>query len=127
MDAFSMMKAAVVLLAIAAVGGLTMAVIRFRGADRPPSFITMAHGFLAGAALTLLLYAWCTVGLPPLAKTATAIFVVVGLVGAWINLNFHSKLLPLPKGVIVVHGVVAVIAFVLLLLAVMGGAPAPTG
>jgi hypothetical protein len=116
MDSFSMMKTAVVLLAIAAVGGLTMAVIRFRGADRPPSWITMLHGFLAGAAMTLLLYAWATVGLPGLAKAAVGIFVVVALVGAWINLNFHSKMLPLPKNVVVIHGIVAVIAFVMLLL-----------
>ena len=119
MDAYSMMKTAVVLLAIAAVGGLTMAVIRFRGADRPPSWITMLHGFLAGAAMTLLLYAWCTVGLPGLAKAAVGIFVVVALVGAWINLNFHSKMLPLPKGVIVVHGVVAVVAFLMLVMSLM--------
>jgi hypothetical protein len=117
MDAYLMMKTAAVLLGIAAVGGLTMAVIRFRGADRPPSSITMLHGFLAGAALTLLLYAWWAIGLPPLAKAAVGIFVVVALVGAWINLNFHSKLVPLPKGPIVVHGVVAVVAFVMLLLA----------
>jgi hypothetical protein len=123
MDALSMMKTAVVLLAIAAVGGMTMAIIRFRGADRPPSWITMLHGFLAGAAMTLLLYAWFTVGLPGLAKAAVGIFIVVALVGAWINLNFHSKLLPLPKGVIVVHGVVAVVAFLMLVMAVMSAPP----
>jgi mannose/fructose/N-acetylgalactosamine-specific phosphotransferase system component IID len=118
MDAISMMKTAAVLLAIAAAGGLVMAVIRFRGADRPPSWITMLHGFLAGAALTLLIYAWATMGLPTLAKAAVGLFVVVALVGAWINLNFHSKLLPLPKGPVVVHGIVAVITFVILLLAI---------
>ena len=75
----------------------------------------MLHGFLAGAAMTLLLYAWFTVGIPGLAKAAVGIFVVVALVGAWINLNFHSKMLPLPKGVMVVHGVVAVCAYVMLL------------
>jgi hypothetical protein len=123
MDAMSIMKTAVILLAIAAVGGLTMAVIRFRGADRPPSWITMLHGFLAGAAVTLLLYAWATVGLPGLAKASVCIFIVVALVGAWINLNFHSKMLPLPKGVIVVHGVVAVISFVMLLMALMQPPP----
>ena len=123
MDALTMMKTAAVLLAIAAAGGLTMAVIRFRGADRPPSWIAMLHGFLAGAALTLLIYAWATVGLPGLAKAAVGIFVVVALVGAWLNLNFHSKLQPLPKGVVVVHGVVAVIAFVMLLMSLQ----APVG
>jgi hypothetical protein len=119
MDAFTMMNTAIILLAIAAVGGLTMAVIRFRGADRPPSWITMLHGFLAGAAMTLLIYAWATVGIPGLAKAAVGIFIVVALVGAWINLNFHSKLIPLPKNVIVVHGIVAVIAFVMLIVAAM--------
>ena len=64
MDALSMMKTAAVLLGIAAIGGLVMAVIRFRGADRPPTIVLMAHGLLAAAALTLLLYACFTVGLP---------------------------------------------------------------
>jgi hypothetical protein len=59
------------------------------------------------------------VGIPGLAKAAVVIFVVVALVGAWINLNFHSKLIPLPKNVIVVHGIVAVIAFVMLIVAAM--------
>jgi hypothetical protein len=74
---------------------------------------------LAGAALTLLIYAWATVGLPTLAKAAVGVFAVVGLVGAWLNLNFHSKMLPLPKGIVVVHGVVAVAVFVMLLLALV--------
>jgi hypothetical protein len=43
--------------------------------------------------------------------------VVVALVGTWLNIAYHSKMLPLPKTPIVVHGIAAVIAFVLLLLA----------
>jgi hypothetical protein len=117
MDALSIMKTAAVLFGIAAVGGLVMAVIRFGGADRPPSWLAMLHGLLAGAALTLLIYAWATIGLPSLAKFAVGIFVIVALVGSWLNLKFHSRLLPLPKGIVAVHGVVAVVAFVLLLLA----------
>jgi hypothetical protein len=119
MDPVSMMKTAVVLLAIAAVGGLTMAIIRFSGRDRPPTLFVMGHGVLAAAALTLLLYAWATVGLPPRAALATGIFVVVALVGAVLNLAYHSKMLPIPKAPIVIHGVVAAGAFVLLLTAVM--------
>jgi mannose/fructose/N-acetylgalactosamine-specific phosphotransferase system component IID len=117
MDALFMMKTAAALFAIAAVGGLVMAIIRFRGADRPPSWLAMLHGLLAGAALTLLIYAWATAGLPKLAKAAVGVFVVVALVGSWINLNFHARLLPLPKGTVLLHGVVAVAAFVMLLLA----------
>ena len=119
-DAYSMMKTAAVLLAIAAAGGLLMAVIRFGGADRPPSAIAMIHGLLAGSALTLLIYAAATVGLPSLALAATGLLVVVAIVGVSLNLMYHDKRLPLPKGIIVVHGVVAVGAFVLLLMALMG-------
>jgi hypothetical protein len=117
-DALSMMKTAAVLLGIAAIGGLVMAVIRFRGADRPPTMFVMAHGVLAAAALTLLLYAAATAGLPPLAMAATGIFVVVALVGAALNLMYHSRMLPLPKPPVVVHGLVAALGYVLLLMAV---------
>ena len=119
MDAFSMMKTAAVLLGIAAIGGLVMAIIRFRGADRPPTIFVMAHGLLAAAALTLLLYATATVGLPTLATMATGIFVVVAIVGAALNLMYHAKQLPLPKSPVVIHGLVAAVGYVLLLLAVM--------
>jgi hypothetical protein len=116
MNALTMMKTAAVLLALAAIGGLTMAVVRFRGADRPPSSIAMAHGLLAAAALTLLIYAAATVGLPSIGAVALIILIVVALVGVALNLMYHDKLRPLPKSTIVVHGVVAVIGFVLLLL-----------
>lgn len=118
MDAMSMMKTAAVLLAIAAIGGLVMAVVRFKGAERPPTFVLMVHGLLAGAALTLLIYAAATVGLPGMALAALALLIVVAIVGAALNLKFHAKMLPIPKTPIVIHGVVAVIGFVLLLLAI---------
>ena len=92
MDAMSMMRTAAALLGIAALGGLLMAVIRFRGADRPPSWIAMLHGLLAAAALTLLIYAALTVGIPALAQLATGILVVVAIVGVWLNLQYHSEM-----------------------------------
>jgi hypothetical protein len=117
MDALTMMKTAAVLLALAAIGGLTMAVIRFRGADRPPSSVAMAHGLLAAAALTLLIYAAAATGLPAVGLVALIVLIVVALVGLALNLMYHDKLRPLPKATVVIHGVVAVIGFVLLLLA----------
>jgi hypothetical protein len=118
-DAMSMMKTAAVLLALAAVGGLTMAVMRFKGADRPPTMFLMGHGVMAAAALTLLIYAAATVGLPGLGVASLAVLLVVAAVGAALNLLYHSKMLPIPKAPIVVHGIVAVIGFVLLLMALM--------
>jgi hypothetical protein len=124
MNALAMMTTAVVLLALAAIGGLVMAMLRFHGAERPPTVFLMGHGVLAAAALTLLIYAAATVGLPPIAMLATAILVVVAGVGAALNLMYHSKMLPIPKAPIVVHGVVAVAGFVLLVMAVLGAPPA---
>jgi hypothetical protein len=117
MEPVLIMKTASVLLAIAALGGLTMAGIRFAGKPQPPSWLAMLHGLLAAAALTLLLYAYFTVGLPALACWALLLFLVAGAGGAFLNLNYHSKMLPLPMGVIVGHAGVAVAGFALLLVA----------
>jgi len=119
MEPLLALRTAVVLLAIAALGGLTMALIRWRGADRPPSSFAMAHGVLAAAALTLLLYSWFTVGIPPLAKAATAILLLAGLGGTYVNLRFHSQMLPLPLPLVIGHAVLAVAGFSLLVVAVM--------
>jgi hypothetical protein len=110
---------ATVLLAIAAAGGLVMAAIRFKGAPRPPSSIAMLHGLLAGAALTLLLYAWFTVGIPGLARAALLFLVVAAAIGIWLNLRFHSQMEPLPIKPIVAHALVAVVGFTLLVLVLL--------
>jgi len=77
----------------------------------------MLHGFLAAAAVTLLIYAAATVGLPTMALVAIALFLAAAGGGAILNLNYHWKQLPLPKGLIVVHAIAAVAGFVLLLAA----------
>jgi hypothetical protein len=116
MEPLLFMKTACALLAIAAVGGLTMAGLAFAG-KTPPAALAMLHGLLAGAALTLLLYAYFTVGLPALVGVALLLFLLAAAGGAYLNLNFHWKMLPLPKGLIVGHAGAAVAGFVLLLIA----------
>jgi hypothetical protein len=117
------MKTACVLLAIAALGGLVMAGMRFSGKPQPPIALAMLHGFLSAAAVTLLLYAYCTVGLPLLAGWALLLFLIAAAGGAYLNLNYHWKMLPLPVGIIVVHAGVAVVGFVLLLAATWTSIP----
>jgi hypothetical protein len=117
MEPALIMKTASCLLAIAALGGLTMAAIRFSGKPQPPTWLAMLHGFLAGAAVTLLLYAYFTVGLPALAGWALLLFLIAAAGGAFLNLNYHWKMLPLPKGLIVGHAGLAVVGFALLLAA----------
>jgi len=117
MDPVLFLKTACVLLAITALGGLVMAGIRFAGTPQPPTWLAMLHGLLAGAALTLLLFAYFTVGLPTLACWALLLFLVAAAGGAFLNLNYHWKMQPLPMMVIVGHAGVAVAGFVLLLAA----------
>lgn len=106
-----------ILLAAAAVGGLVLAGIRFVADRSPPASLAMLHGFLAAAAITLLLYAAATVGLPPMALIAVALFLAAAVGGAILNLNYHWKQLPLPKWLVLVHAGAAVAGFVLLLAA----------
>jgi hypothetical protein len=106
-----------VLLAVAAAGGLLMAGIRFVGDRSPPPALAMLHGFLAAAAITLLLYAAATVGLPVMALAALALFLAAAGGGAILNLNYHWKQRPLPKWLVLVHAGAAVLGFVLLVAA----------
>lgn len=115
METALILRTSTVLLAIAAVGGLVMAGIRFAGNRQPPPALAMLHGFLAAAAVTLLLYAAATVGLPGMALAALVLFLVAAGGGVVLNLNYHWRQLPLPKWLVVVHATVAVVGFVLLL------------
>jgi cytochrome c oxidase subunit IV len=112
-----MMKTACWLLAIAAVGGLAMAGIRFAGKPHPPSWLAMLHGFLVAAAATLLLYAYFTVGLPRLAAWALLLFMIAAAGGVFMNLNYHAKQLALPLGLVIVHAGIAAVGFILLIVA----------
>ena len=117
MEPASILITSTVLLALAAAGGLVMAGIRFMGDRPPPASLAMLHGFLAAAAVTLLLYGAATVGLPGMALVALALFLAAAGGGAILNLNYHWKQLPLPKWLIIVHAIAAVAGFALLLAA----------
>ncbi len=117
MEPASILLTSTVLLTVAALGGLVMAGIRFAGNRPPPVALAMLHGFLAAAAVTLLMYAAATVGLPRLALFALVLFVLAAGGGVILNLNYHWQQKPLPKWLIVGHAVAAVAGFVLLLAA----------
>jgi hypothetical protein len=114
------LKVATGLLGITALGGLVMAGVRLKGTARPPDWLAMLHGLLAGAALTLLIYAAWSVGIPMLAKYALAVLVVAALGGVYINLNYHAKMQALPIMLVIGHALIAVVGFVLLLMSVIG-------
>lgn len=119
MEPALMMKTSLALLSVTALGGVLMAFIRLGRNANPPSWLAMLHGLLAASALTLLLYAYFTAGLPALAGWALLLFLAAAAGGAALNLGYHAKAMPLPKGVLLAHGGVAVAGYALLLIAVL--------
>lgn len=117
MNALTMLKTAVVLLALTGAGGLLMAGIRFSGRPQPPSWVAMLHGLLAGSGLTLVLYAGFASGVPQGAWTGAGLLVIAALGGLVLNLGYHWKSLALPVWLVLVHAAVAVIGLVLLAIA----------
>ena len=111
---------AIVLFAIAAAGGLVMAGVRVSGNRNPPAWLAMLHGLLAGAGLTLLLFAAFTIGLPHYALWALILLVIAALGGVVLNLGFQEKRELLPKPVVYIHALIAVVGFILLIVAAMG-------
>jgi hypothetical protein len=107
MDSQTMLRTAIVLLAITAAGGLLMAGIRFSGRPHPPTIITMVHGLLAASGLTLLLYAAFTAGLPGGAWIGLILLLAAVLGGLVLNLGYHWKNQPLPIWLVLVHAGVA--------------------
>ena len=114
------MQSAAIVLALAALGGLTLAVIRLRGAPWPPMWLAHVHGIVAATGVALLAYAAATTGIPSLARIALGIFILAGLGGATLFLAFHRVSKPLPIPIVIGHGLLAVTGYVLLLVSYFG-------
>jgi hypothetical protein len=111
------MTIALVLFALAALGGVYMATVRLRGAERPPTAIALVHGAAAAAGLVVLIVAVVGMTDPGLARTALVVFVIAALGGFYLFAqHMQKKALPIP--VMVLHGLLAVVGFVILLVAV---------
>jgi hypothetical protein len=108
-----------ILFALAALGGLTLAVMHFRsgGRERPPTALAVGHGLVAAAALVLLVIGvlGAAAGSSTLPVVALAIFVLAALGGAYLFLGKHLRGQALPSAVVVVHGLAAVAGFLVLL------------
>lgn len=119
MDPLLAVKTAAALLALAAIGGMTLAGIRLAGSPYPPAALAMAHGLAAGAALTLLLFVAFTVGVSRGIGIAAGVLVTAAGIGTWLNLGFHARQRPIPIGPMAVHALIATAGFMVLLAALM--------
>ena len=111
------MMGALVLFAIAAVGGVILAVIRFKGQPYPPLGLALVHGAAAAAALVALIVAVAPGGAPSAATTALVLFLIAAGGGFFLFFQ-HLRKVPLPIWVVVVHALVAVAGFLTLAVAV---------
>ena len=111
---------AIVVLAVAAVGGITLAVLRLRGAPYPPTWMALGHGAVAATGLGLLIYAAAVPGIPLLGQISLGIFALAALGGGTLLLGFHLRGKPLPIPLVIGHGLTAATALVLLLIAQFG-------
>ena len=117
-----MMQVAAGLFTLAALGGLVMAAIRFGGKRNPPAWLAMVHGLLAAAGITLLAYAAVMGKVPASALVAVLLFLMAAGGGAVLSLAYKWKQRLLPAWLVLAHALLAVVAYVLLLLAVFGEA-----
>ena len=110
------MTLAVILFAIAALGGVVMALIRFSGKDLPPMGLAILHGVIAAAGLVALIVA--VAGGTGSTKAIIALVLFAGAaIGGFVLFSHHLRRQALPKPYVAIHGLVAVVAFVILLLA----------
>jgi hypothetical protein len=111
-----MIQLSLILFAVAAVGGLTMAVMHFRGISPPRPVLAVLHGLFAASGLVVLLLALIKTGFGGKPGIALGLLVVAAL-GGFGLLSFHAKGHRLPSGLVVGHGLLAVAGFLTLLLA----------
>jgi hypothetical protein len=112
-----MFNLAVLLIALGAVVGLFMAVQHFRGRTPPRGLVAATHGLLAVAGVVVLLLAVRESGMRGMGQLALCLFAVAALGGLYLaTLHMDQKRLSSP--VIVIHALVAVIAFLMTLTAV---------
>ena len=110
-----MIQLSLVLFAVAAVAGLIMAVMHFRGFSPPKPVLAALHGLFAASGLVVLLMALIKTGFGGKPGIALGLLVVAAL-GGFGLLSFHAKNQRLPSGLVVGHALLAVAGFLTLLL-----------
>jgi hypothetical protein len=104
----------ILIFAVAAIVGLTMALAAFKG-QFPPVASAVIHGVLAASGLILLLIAVVAHGATGAARWALGFFLLAALGGFTLAFGFHARRKNLPVNFVAGHAVLAVIGFLLLL------------
>jgi len=108
----------ILIFAITAAVGLTMALAVFQG-RLPPVGSAVVHGALAATGLVLLIVAVCVHRAAGAARWALGFFLVAALGGFILAFAYHARKKNLPTNFVVGHATLAVIGFLLLLAAAL--------
>jgi len=108
-----MVTTALIVFAVAAVGGLALASFVLRGRLAPWA-LSVLHAALGAVGLLLLIYTAVTAGIARAALTALIILVVAALGGFYLA-SIHLRSVVAPKTVVFVHAGLAVIGLLTLL------------
>lgn len=112
-----MLNLAALVFAIAAVGGIVLALHVLRD-KLAPWALSILHALLGATGLVLLILAVLQGAGGSLAVTSLAVLVVAAL-GGFFLASFHLRPTLAPKGVVVLHALLAIGGFGLLLAAVL--------
>jgi hypothetical protein len=107
---------AAILFGVAALGGVAMAIMRFSGKELPPMGLAILHGLAAAAGLIALIIA--VMGGASSKATIALVLFLGAAIGGFMMFSYHLRRKALPIPYVIIHGLVAVVAFVVLLLAV---------
>jgi hypothetical protein len=118
MEGNALMRVALVMLGLAAVGSVCIAVMRLSGVPRAPDWLTTGYGVLAWLGLALVCLVALTAGIPAMAQFALAPFLLASASDSVLNRLLHRN--RLPSAVAVLRAFFAGVGFVLLLVAIYG-------
>jgi hypothetical protein len=113
-----MIWTSIILLLLAAVFGLYMA-SRVFSDILPPWGAVILHGLLAAAGLLVLLYA-LYVGMQAAPLAVGAVLLVIAALGGFFMFGYQLRNLTPPKGIVVVHALLAVLGVLSLLGSALG-------
>ena len=113
-----MLIVSTVFFGIAALLGLIMLALVFQGKNVPLTAAS-CHGGLSIVGVTLLWVAAYNGGYEGILVWSLGLFILAALGGTWLLYGFQLKNRKLPLGIILTHGFIAVVAFVILLVAVI--------
>ncbi len=109
-----MLVNALIVFAIAALGGLTLAGVYVLQERLAPWALSLLHAALGAIGLLLFIYAALTTGIPEAALAALVILLIAALGGFYLA-SIHLRGKVAEKSIVFVHAGVAVIGFLTLL------------